>query len=159
MLDTVARMLYSGGTMNKTTVESVQLGKNYSFRADVRLNAWAFVAAALAFASRIIIRHHPEWGMWLRGMIALSPLLPSLLYVGSIARWIQGMDELQQRIQLGACLLATTGTIFIVLAYNVLVAQGIYLPRLPHGLDWEDTFASVILLYIFGNFIINRRYK
>jgi hypothetical protein len=69
------------------------------------------------------------------------------------------MDELEQRIQLGACLFATTGTIFIALGYNLLIAQGIYLPRLPHGLDWEDTFASVILLYILGNAMINRRYK
>lgn len=152
-------MLYIGCLMNKTTLESVQPGRSYSFRADMKLNAWAFVAVAFATASRIVIRHHPEWGLWLRALVALSPLFPSLLYVGSVARWIRGMDELQQRIQLGACLFATIGTIFIVLAYNLLVAQGICLPRLPHGLDWEDTFASVILLYIFGNTIINRRYK
>jgi hypothetical protein len=145
--------------MNKATPESVQPGRNYSFRADIKLNGWAFVAVGLAFASRIVISHHPEWSMWLRALVALSPLLPSLFYVRSISRWIRGMDEMQQRIQLGACLIATTGTIFIVLGYNLLIAQGIFLPRLPHGLDWEDTFASVILLYIFGNAIINRRYK
>jgi hypothetical protein len=145
--------------MSKTTIDSVQPGKGYSFRADMKLNAWAFAALALAFASRIVIRHHPEWSMWLRASIALSPLLPSFLYVRNIARWIRGMDELEQRIQLGACLFATTGTIFIALGYNLLIAQGIYLPRLPHGLDWEDTFASVILLYILGNAMINRRYK
>ena len=152
-------MLYIAGTMNNSTLESVQPGRNYSVRADMKLNGWALVAVALAFASRIVVRHHPELGMWLRAPIALSPLLPSLLYVRSVARWIRGMDELQQRIQLGACLFATTGTIFIVLAYNLLLAQGIRLSRLPHGLDWEDTFASVILLYMLGNAIINRRYK
>lgn len=152
-------MLYTGDTMNKTTIESVQPGRNYSFRADMKLNVWAFVAVGLAFASRIVIRNHPEWDMWLRALIAMSPLLPSLFYVRSIARWIRGMDELQQRIQLGACLFATTGTIFIVLAYNLVVAQGIHWSRLPHGLDWEDTFASVIVLYILGNAIIKRRYQ
>jgi hypothetical protein len=155
----MTRMLYTVPMMNKSTLESVQPGKGYSFRADVKLNAWAFVAVGLAFASWIVIRHHPEWSVWLRAVTALSPLLPSLLYVRSIARWISGMDELQQRIQLGACLFATTGTIFIVLGYNLLVAQGIHLSRLPNGLDWEDAFASVILLYILGNAIINRRYK
>jgi hypothetical protein len=152
-------MLYIGRMTNKTTLESVQPGKHYSFRADMTLNAWALVAVALAFASRIVIGHYPGWGLWLRALIALSPLLPSFLYVRSIARWIRGMDELQQRIQLGACLFATTGTIFIVLAFNLILAQGIYFPRLPHGLDWEDTFASVILHYVFGNAIINRWYK
>lgn len=152
-------MLYIACEMNKTTIESVQPGRNYSFRADMKLNAWAFAAVAMAFASRIVIRHHPDWGMWLRAAVALSPMLPGFLYVRTIARWIRGMDELQQRIQLGACLFATTGTIFVVLAYNLLVAQGIYLARLPHGLDWEDTFASVIFLYILGSAIINRRYR
>lgn len=152
-------MLYIGPVMNKITIESVQPGNRYSFRADMKLNAWAFVAVALAFASRIAIRHHPEWGVWARAVVALSPLLPSLFYVRSIARWIGGMDELQQRIQLGACLFATVGTIFILLGYNLLAAQGIYIPRLPHGLDWEDTFASLILLYILGNVVINRRYR
>jgi hypothetical protein len=152
----VTSVLYIGCMMNKTTPESVQPGRNYSFRADINLNGWAFVAVGLSFASRIVIRHHPDWSLWLRALVALSPLLPSLFYVRSIARWIRGMDELQQRIQLGACLIATTGTIFVVLGYNLLITQGIYLPR---GLDWEDTFASVILLYIFGSTIINRRYK
>jgi hypothetical protein len=155
----MTNMIYIELMMNKTTLESVQPGKHYSFRADMKLNMWAFVAVGLAFASRIVIRHHPEWSMGLRALIALSPMLPSFLYTRSIARWIGGMDELQQRIQLGACLFATIGTIFIVLGYNLLIAEGIYLSRLPHGLDWEDTFASVILLYIFGNAIINRRYK
>jgi hypothetical protein len=155
----VTSWLYIVRAMNKTTLESVQPGKGYSFRADMKLNAWAFVAVALAFVSRIVIRHHPELDMWMRALVALSPLFPSLLYVRSIARWIRGMDELQQRIQLGACLFATTGTIFIVLAFNLLLSQGVRLSRLTHGLDWEDTFASVVLLYIFGNAIINRRYK
>jgi hypothetical protein len=152
-------MLYIARMMSKTTLESVQPGKGYSFRADMKLNAWAFAAVGLAFASRMVIGHHPEWSLWLRALIAVSPLLPSFLYVQKIARWIRGMDELQQRIQLGACLFATTGTIFIVMGYNLLIAQGIYFPRLPHGLDWEDTFASVILLYIVGNTIINGRYQ
>jgi len=125
----------------------------------MKLNAWAFAGVALAFASRIVLRHHSDWDLPLRVVIALSPLLPSLLYVRSIARWIRGMDELQRRIQLEACLFATTGTIFVVLAFNLLLAQGIHFPRLPHGLDWEDTFASVVFLYIVGNMLVNRHYK
>jgi hypothetical protein len=156
----MTRMLYIAIMTTKLNIpESVQPGKHYSFRADMKLNAWAFVAVALAFASHIILRHYPDWGVALRAFVALSPLLPSLLYVRSIARWIRGMDELQRRIQLEACLFATTGTIFIVLAFNLLLASGIHIPRLPHGLDWEDTFASVVFLYVLGNMFITRRYK
>lgn len=154
-------MLYSGSVMNNKSIfpESVHPGKHHSLRADFKLNAWAFVAVAFAIVSRIGLRHHADWPLLSRAIIALSPLLPSLLYIRSIGGWIRGMDELQRRIQLEACLFATIGTIFITTAYNLLIAQGIYIPRLPHGLDWEDTFASTILFYILGNFIFNRRYK
>jgi hypothetical protein len=139
--------------------ESVQPGKHYSFRADMKLNAWAFVAVILAIASRILLRHHPDWSVSLRTSIALSPLLPSFLYVQSITHWMGGMDELQRRIQLEACLFATTGTIFIATAFSLLNSHGIHVPRLQNGLGWEGTFASIILLYILGNIIVNRRYR
>jgi hypothetical protein len=157
----MTRMLYTGGVMNNkfNIPESVQPGKHYSFRADMKLNAWAFVAVALAFASRIVSGHYPSWSIALRALIALSPLLPGLLYVRSIAHWIRGMDELQRLIQLEACLFATIGTIFIAVAFDLLNAQGIHIPRLKYGLGWEGTFASVVFLYIAGNLLINRRYQ
>ena len=153
-------MLYTA-FMNIKSVfpESVQPGKRYSFRADMKLNFWAFVAVATAFASRILAAHYPDLTAVLRSIIILSPLLPSLLYVRSIAHWIRGMDELQRRIQLEACLFSTIGTIFLVTALDLLGAHGIHLPRLTHGLGWEGTFASVIFLYVLGNIVINRRYQ
>ena len=153
-------MLYTMFIMNKTILpESVQPGRHYSFRADMKLNAWAFVAVALAMTSRALVNHHSDWSVGLRAFIVLSPLLPSLLYVRSISRWIRGMDELQRRIQLEACLFATVGTIFLVTAFDLLNAHGIQIPRLHAGLGWEGTFACVVFLYFLGNVIINRRYK
>ena len=86
----------------------------------MKLNAWAFVAVVMALGSRIALHRHVEWGVPLRAVVSLSPLLPSLLYVRSIAGWIRGMDKLQRRIQLEACLFATTGTIFVATAFNLL---------------------------------------
>src|SRR5438270_9606545 len=118
--------------------ESVQPGRHYSFRADMKLNAWAFVAVVVASSSRIALHHGTEWGAPLRGLVALSPLLPSLLYVRNIARWIRGMDELQRRIQLEACLFATTGTIFTATGFNLLGVAGVLqAPRIQNGLGWE----------------------
>jgi len=126
----------------------------------MKLNVWAIVAVLTAVGSRILLHQNHEWNVSLRAVIALSPLLPSLLYVWSVARWIRGMDELQRRIQLEACLFATIGTIFITTALSLLAdVGGINMPRLQHGLGWEGTFASVIFLYIVGNIIVNRRYK
>jgi hypothetical protein len=127
--------------MNETILpDVVRPGKHYSFRADLKLNFWAFVALLLAAFAR-----------W---------LLPSLIYVRAIARWIRGMDELQRRMQLEACLFATTGTVFIATALSLLAGFGLFQStRIAHGLGWEGTFAVVVLLYILGNIVVNRRYR
>jgi hypothetical protein len=140
--------------------ESVQPGRHYSFREDMKLNAWAFVAVVVAVSSRIAVHRGGEWGASLRGLVALSPLLPSLLYVRSIARWIRGMDELQRRIQLEACLFATTATIFVITALNLVSRSGVpQATKIQNGFGWEGMFASVIAFFALGTFMINRRYR
>ncbi len=147
--------------MNKPIFpESVQIGRHYSFSADVKLNAWALVAVAVAVLARILLVRGIEWSSPLRAIVALSPLLPSLLYVRSIARWIRGMDELQRRIQLESCLFATTGTIFVATAVNLLGTAGVLRgTRVENGLGWEGMFALVIAFFVLGTAIINRRYR
>jgi len=151
-------MLYSG-SMN-TLPEAVRPGRHYSFVADLKLNGWEFVAVVIAFVSRSLLRQHHDWGGLLQSAVVLSPLLPSLLYLRSIARWIGGMDELQRRIQLEACLFATTATVFLTTALNLLGSvSAIQTRRLQHGLGWEGTLACVIFFYVLGNVIFNRRYR
>ena len=154
-------MLYTARTMNNPIFpEAVRPGRHYSFRADLKLNAWAFVAVAVAWVARWLSQHDHDWGVLLQSAVAMTPLLPSLLYVRSVARWIGGMDELQRRIQLEACLFATTGTVFIVTALSLLSGAGVLQTlRLQHGLGWEGTFGAIILLYVLGNAIFNRQYR
>ena len=126
----------------------------------MKLNAWALVAVLASGLARWLLHHYPDWDPLLRAAVVLAPLLPSLLYVRSIARWIRGMDELQRRIQLEACLFATTGTVFLTTALSLLQEAGLGASvRLRHGLGWEGTFGAVILLYVLGNVIFNRRYR
>jgi hypothetical protein len=147
--------------MNKPIFpEAVQPGRQYSWRAELKLNAWAFVAMLAAGMARWVLQHHQGWGLGLRSIIALTPLVPSLLYVQSIARWIGGMDELQRRIQLEACLFATTATVFVVTALSLLHGTGVLQSvRLQYGLGWEGTFAAIIGFYVLGNMLVNRRYR
>lgn len=152
-------ILYTERMSKLILPEAVRPGRHYSFRADMRLNAWALIALLVVLVTRWLLQHHPDWGAPLRTVVALSPLLPSLLYVRSIARWIGGMDELQRRIQLEASLFATTGTVFLATAMSLLGGYGLLSStRLQHGLGWEGTFAAIVLLYIVGNAIFNRRY-
>lgn len=143
-----------------TLPESVRPGKHYSFAADMKLNAWALVAVAVSIVAREMLKHHPDWGAPWRSIVALTPMLPSLLYLRSIARWIGGMDELQRRIQVEACLFATTATVFLRTSLDLLEGAGLLQStRLGHGLGWEGTFAAIIVFYILGNMIFNRRYR
>jgi hypothetical protein len=152
-------MLYSA-PMNAIFPEAVRPGRHYSFREDLKLNAWAFVAAVVAFSARWWLKGHPTGNVFWQSLLALSPLLPSLLYARSIARWIRGMDELQRRMQLEACLVATTGAVFIGTALSLLGGVGLLRTgRLEHGLGWEGTFAAIVFLYIVANAIVNRRYR
>ena len=154
-------MLYVARMTNRPVLpESVRPGKHYSFKADMKLNAWALVAVLVSILARSLLQHHPDWGASLQSIVVLTPLLPSLLYLRSIARWIGGMDELQRRIQLEACLFATTAMVFITTALDLLEGIGILQStRLRHGLGLEGTFAAIIVFYILGNIIFNRRYR
>jgi hypothetical protein len=153
-------MLYSRSMNKPIFPESVQPGRHYSWRADLKLNAWAFVAVLAAGVARWVLQHHQDWGLGLQSIVALSPLVPSLLYVQSIARWIGGMDELQRRIQLEACLFSTTATVFLVTALSLLQGTGLLQSvRLQNGLGWEGTFAAIIGFYVLGSVIVNRRYR
>jgi hypothetical protein len=126
----------------------------------MKLNAWALVAAVVAFVARALLQHHRDWDAPLQAVVALAPILPSLLYLRSIARWIGGMDELQRRIQVEACLFATTVTVFVRTSLDLLEGVGVLQStRLRHGLGWEGTFAVIIVFYILGNMIFNRRYR
>ena len=153
-------MLYTSSMNKPIFPEAVRPGRHYSLRADLKLNAWAFVAVMAAWVARWLLQHHHEWGAGLQSAVALTPLVPSLFYVGSIARWIGGMDELQRRIQLEACLFSTTATVFLVTALSLLQGAGAHQPvRLQNGLGWEGTFAAIIGFYVLGNAIVNRRYR
>lgn len=156
----MTRMLYTARMNNPIFPEAVRPERNYSFRADMKLNAWALVAVVVASVARWLLHHHHDWGVLIQSAVALTPLVPSLLYVQSIARWIGGMDELQRRIQLEACLFATTATVFIATAFSLLGGVGVLQSlRLQHGLGWEGTFATILVFYILGNMILNRRYR
>jgi hypothetical protein len=154
-------MLYSVSMTNLPILpEAVRPGKHYSFAADMRLNAWALVAVAVSFVARGLLKAHHDWGAPLQSVVALSPILPSLLYLRSIARWIGGMDELQRRIQLEASLFATTATVFLRTSLDLLAGVSTLPSGLQqYGLGWEGTFAAIIVFYMLGNAVFNRRYR
>lgn len=141
-------------------MESVQPGSGqYSWKIDLRLNAWLGVATAVYLAGLALLHLHPEWAPFPRGLLALAPIIPGLLYVRSWMRFIRGLDELQRRLQLEAFLFAALGTVGLGTAVNILNAQGVQCEWLKHGLGLGDTFMLMLVLWPVGWCIAQGRYK
>ena len=137
--------------------------KDYSFRKDLRVNGWGYVAMALSFAGDVLLPRHKDWPVALRAIIALAPIVPALLWGRVFARWIRGMDELHRRTTVEVCLFATTATLFFFTALRPLVNADIFQPlEKMVGLDlhtWWGTSWLLVCFYILGSKILHRRYQ
>ncbi len=142
-------------------------GPDYSLRANLKANTWAFVAMLLSLAGDIGLTRHNDWGPIPRVIIALVPLLVSLLWVRSFVGWVRGMDEMHRRMTLAACLFATVVTLFVVTAWHLLDQAGFFqadfLPvRLHLGSHFHTAsfpISLVLAFYFVGYTKLNRRYK
>jgi hypothetical protein len=130
-----------------------------SYITAFKLNAWAAVAILISALGRWYANGH-ELAAIVRGGVSLLPLIPSALYVRDIGHWIRTLDELQCRIQHEAWFFATTGTIFVITALNLLETSGLLQgTRVAQGLGWEGTYALTFVLWIAGCVISNHRYQ
>ena len=147
--------------MNKpNTMESVEPHSgSYSWKQDLRLNAWLAVAAVVYMVGLFLLKHNPAWSPLTRGLVTLTPLLPALLYVRSWMRFVGGLDELQRRIQTEAFLFAALGTVVVGVMVNALNASGVTVIDLTHGLDLGGVFFSMFTLWLVGTGLANARYK
>lgn len=147
--------------MNKPNLmETVQPGSGqYSLKTDMRLNRWFLVSGVVWVMDLELLKRHPEWSPLLRGMLALAPLVPGLLYIRTCVRFVRGLDELQRRIQLETFLFAALGTVLVSAAINTLGAQGVPLGGLAHGLGIGATVMVMFILWLVGGAIANCRYK
>lgn len=138
-------------TNTATLPDAVQM----SYRDALKLNAWAPVAVLAAFVSRLLLRDPDLTGLP-RLMVTLLPLLPGLLYVYAIWRWMCGLDEMQRRIQFEAVSFAALAMLFLALTLDLLQLAG-FVPNLHFG--WEGYFAFTFFLWTAGLAFANRRYR
>ena len=149
--------------------EEIGWGKQYSWRVALKAGGgWMMLAFLTDLPGIYLIEHHKDWPVALRAVIALIPLIATLLYVRSAARWVRGMDELYRRIALESFLFATVAYLFLTAAWFLLnqagvwdaVAQttGLHLERMP----FSNCTLIICLTYVFfgvGYSIFNRRYQ
>src|SRR4030095_10521069 len=89
--------------------------RDYSFRADMKVNGWMLVALIISSASDVFFPDQIKGCQlaW-RVIIAVAPFLFILLWVRALTRWTRGMDELHRRITLSVIVFAVSATFFVV---------------------------------------------
>src|SRR5262245_51129900 len=99
----------------------------YSWRASLKAGGgWMMLAFLTDLPGIYWIEHHQDWPLVLKAVLALLPLLASMLYVRSTARWVRGMDELHRRVVLEAFLFATLAYLFLMAGFFLLNKAGVW---------------------------------
>jgi hypothetical protein len=163
----MTRMLYTGFVMNNKPNLPGEVDprtKEFSIRAQWRVNHWAFAAILLSVAGDLLAHCHKDandWPVALRFIISLCPLLPALLYVGSLRRWLRGMDELDLEITLKVCLFAISATLYLDMALHPLAEWGVVRSNwwLVNWHSWWLQAVPLTCFYLLGTKIFTRRYK
>lgn len=105
----------------------------------------------LIIVSTLITRVFPD-SPW-RGLVAVTPVVPAIFMVISFVRYLNGIDELQQRIQLMAISFSAGVTGLLTFAYGFLETVGF-----PHmSLLW--IFPLLIALWGIGTAYFSRKYQ
>ena len=157
----MTRVLYIFPHEQKPPIpQEVEPGSGYySFRTDFRVNGWLWAAALTSFVGEVLLLpQHQDWPTALRAVVALFPLVASLLWVRSVMRWMRGMDELQRRITTAASVFASVTTLFVIAASHLLVVAGV----IPVRFQATSGFAIiwlVVCFYLLGRRIFSRRYQ
>lgn len=116
---------------------------------DLSLSAGAY--AIVLFASTFIVNNNPD-SPW-RILIVLTPVIPTIFMVLAFVRYLNGIDELQQRIQLVVISVAAAVTGMATFAYGFIGNIGF--PHLP--LVW--VFPALIALWGLGTAYFSRKYQ
>ena len=82
---------------------------------SLKLNGWMITALLLSAASHMWPGHE-NWPMIARNLLAIAPAIPVVIYAHTFSRWVRGLDELQQRIQLRAWFFAAMATMLYRMA-------------------------------------------
>lgn len=154
-------MLYIYRMNKKLTVpqEAEPGNELYSFRSDLRINGWSWVAVITSFVGEVmLLPHHKDWPTALRAVVALVPLIAGLLWVRSVLRWVRDMDELHRRITTAATVFATVTTLFVIATSHLLIIAGV-LPAYFQATAGFVIIWLVVCFYLLGRALFNRRYQ
>ena len=111
---------------------------------------------AVLFASVWLLRRIDD-PVWLRALIALAPVVPIVLALRAVVRYIREIDELQQRIELEAVSIATALVSLAYLAAGFLQLAKIIAAPADIAMIW--VFPLICLCYGIAKVLVARRYR
>jgi len=95
--------------------------------------------------------------LWLRALIALTPVVPVALGLRAVVRYIREIDELQQRIELEAVSIATALVSLVYLAAGFLQLAKVIAAPADIAMIW--VFPLICLCYGIARVLVARRYR
>lgn len=110
-----------------------------------------FVGARLALDRDLALEPR-----WLRVIVALTPVLPTAVFLVTVARSMRGMDELHRRVQLEALAFAFPAAVLLLMTLG-LMQLAIDLP----AEDWSyrHIWPFLAIFYFGGVVLAWRRYR
>jgi len=107
------------------------------------------------FVARMVLEQE-EMAESLRVLAALLPVAPFAWMLWEIIKGVRSMDELEQRIQLEALVVAYPLTLILLMTLGLLEIA-IKLP--PEDLSYRHVWAMLPVFYFLGLAIAKRRYR
>jgi hypothetical protein len=110
----------------------------------------------LAYVIARIVLKQPDLAEPLRVLAALLPVVPFAWMLWEIIKGVRKMDELEQRIQLEALVVAYPLAMILLMTLGLLEIA-IKLP--PEDLSYRHVWAMLPLFYSIGLYLSKRRYQ
>lgn len=121
---------------------------------ELLVQVTSLVAAAAIILSGILFRHL-QLNTVLRFCVALLPIAIILYFFYTFMRFIRGLDELQQKIQLLALSFAFGLTCVITFTVGMLQMAGV----VSASLEWYYVYVIMLLIYAAVSALIRRQYR
>ena len=112
------------------------------------------VWALLYFGARVLLET-VEQG-WLRVALSLAPLPAFAWFLRDFVRYLRGLDELEQRIQLEALAIAFPLTLMLIMTLGLLQ---IAVPLSADDWSYRHIWPFLSVFYLVGVTIARRRYQ
>ena len=103
--------------------------------------------------SMVVLTHYESSGIFLRGLIAVTPIIPAGLICWVIVRQLRRLDEMHLRIQFEALGFAFAASALLTFSYGFM--ENVGAPHLP----WFWVWPVMGLTWVVGLMLAKRRYQ